>query len=402
MITTNNLKKGSDEYLTEACDHIIGELVKEKEHLFKAYNYFNGIRDHYQYEHLEKNEGVGNPTSIGFTPLTRKHIEAIVGEYLTHDPKPRISCKDKKTLTNIFREKELQVAQKIKQWLSQYLESAIYSAIFTQGREQNEQQQQVIDQEIQREMLEIDDSVNRNFISNYEIAAQNICNHVLQDRRVDFKNKLEQALLNLLIAGEVYYRVIKSHNKTNFKIELLDPLNVWVDKDPKSRYMKNGYKAVVRKWMTEEEIIIKYGDYLSDQDIKDLSKYKIHFSENSNFLLITGQESRCGSIKNPGMLHGVGAHPEEHDYIFERQWDLIPVYEVEWIDYKKKDGKYIGVRYSVTRINSDIYILDGEDEDMPRDIDAPNEVRLSVNGIWYTNGHGAPYSLMLATADQQD
>ena len=399
---TSNLKKGSDQYLTENCDRIIGELVKEKEHLFKAYNYFNGVRDHYQYEHLEKNEGVGNPTSIGFTPLVRKHVEAIVGEYLTTDPKPRISCKDKKTLSNIFRDKELAVAQKIKQWLSQYLENAIYSAIFTGGQEQNGQQQQIVDQEIQREMTEIEDMVNRNFISNYEIAAQNICNYVLQDRRIDFKNKLEQLFLNMLISGESYYQVVKSHNGTNFRLELCDPMNTWVDKDPKSRYMKNGHKSVIRKWMTEEEIIIKYGDYLTESDIKELSRYKMHFSENSNFLLITGQESRCGSIKNPGIMHGIGAHPEAVDYMFERQWDLIPVYEVEWIDYKKKDGKYIGVRYHVTRIHSDIYILDGEDEDMPRDIDDQNEARLSVNGIWYTNGHGAPYSLMLATADQQD
>lgn len=399
---TSNLKKGSDQYLTENCDRIIGELVKEKEHLFKAYNYFNGVRDHYQYEHLEKNEGVGNPTSIGFTPLVRKHVEAIVGEYLTTDPKPRISCKDKKTLSNIFRDKELAVAQKVKQWLSQYLENAIYSAIFTGGQEQNGQQQQIVDQEIQREMTEIEDMVNRNFISNYEIAAQNICNYVLQDRRIDFKNKLEQLFLNMLISGEAYYQTVKSHNGTNFRLELLDPMNTWVDKDPKSRYMKNGHKSVIRKWMTEEEIIIKYGDYLTESDIKELSRYKMHFSENSNFLLITGQESRCGSIKNPGIMHGVGAHPEAVDYMFERQWDLIPVYEVEWIDYKKKDGKYIGVRYHVTRIHSDIYILDGEDEDMPRDIDEQNEARLSVNGIWYTNGHGAPYSLMLATADQQD
>lgn len=399
---TSNLKKGSDQYLTENCDRIIGELVKEKEHLFKAYNYFNGVRDHYQYEHLEKNEGVGNPTSIGFTPLVRKHVEAIVGEYLTTDPKPRISCKDKKTLSNIFRDKELAVAQKTKQWLSQYLENAIYSAIFTGGQEQNGQQQQIVDQEIQREMTEIEDMVNRNFISNYEIAAQNICNYVLQDRRIDFKNKLEQLFLNMLISGESYYQVVKSHNGTNFRLELCDPMNTWVDKDPKSRYMKNGHKSVIRKWMTEEEIIIKYGDYLTESDIKELSRYKMHFSENSNFLLITGQESRCGSIKNPGIMHGVGAHPEAVDYMFERQWDLIPVYEVEWIDYKKKDGKYIGVRYHVTRIHSDIYILDGEDDDMPRDIDEQNEARLSVNGIWYTNGHGAPYSLMLATADQQD
>ena len=46
-------KKGSDDYLIEWADYCIGDLVVEKEHLYKAYNYYNGKRDYYQYEHLE-------------------------------------------------------------------------------------------------------------------------------------------------------------------------------------------------------------------------------------------------------------------------------------------------------------------------------------------------------------
>jgi hypothetical protein len=97
-------KKGSDEYLVEMADYVIGDLVKEKEWLFKAYNYYNAIRDKYRYEHIEKNYGIGNPTSVSFTPLIRKHIDAIVGEFLTTEIRPKISCKDEKTLTNIFRD----------------------------------------------------------------------------------------------------------------------------------------------------------------------------------------------------------------------------------------------------------------------------------------------------------
>jgi hypothetical protein len=70
-------------------------------------------------------------------------------------------------------------------------------------------------------------------------------------------------LLDLLIAGQAYYKVVPTHNRQNFKIELCDPLNTWVDKDPKSRFMKDAYKSVVRKWMTIQEIEIKYGDWLS-------------------------------------------------------------------------------------------------------------------------------------------
>ena len=392
-------KKGSDDYLIDWCDYVIGDLVREKTELFKAYNYFNGVRDHFQYENLEKNYGVGNPTSVGFTPLTRKHIEAIVGEYLSMKPKIRVSCKDERTLTNIFRDKQLETTKKIKDYVSKYLENSIYKAIVQGPKKQGEQDQQVVDSEIQRELKQITDSVNRNFISNYEIAAQDICEYVMQNRDIDFKNKLEQLLLDLLISGQAYYKVVPTKTMTNFKIELCDPLNTWVDKDPKSRYMKNGYKAVVRKWMTAEEVEIKYGDYLSDKDLKQIREWKNFYEEDGQYALVTGQSARCGDLN--GIWSGVGVHPYDSDYM-ERKWDLIPVYEVEWIDSAQDQAGWIGYCYHVTRIGTDIYILDADDVMMPRNMDSPNEARLSINGIWYTNGHGSPYSLMLATADLQD
>lgn len=393
-------KKGSDDYLMDWADYVISDLVKEKQELFKAYNYYNGVRDHYQYENLEKNYGVGNPTSVGFTPLTRKHIDAIVGEYLTTKPKPRISCKDKRTLTNIFRDKQLEVTKQVKQWVSRYLENEIYKAIIGQVNEQQDQKQ--VDEQIDREIKELTDSVNRNFISNYEIAAQDICEYVLQNRQIDFMNKLEQLLLDLLISGQAYYKVVPTHAGTNFRIELCDPLNTWVDKDPKSRYMKNAYKAVVRKWMTPEEIEIKYGDYLSPKELKEVREWKNFYDEEGNFALITGQTARCGKL-SPGILAGAEVHPFNEDRDEEyRRFDLVPVYEVEWIDSKKEGDKWIGYAYNVTRIGQDIYVLEDNGVAMPRDIDGPNEPRLSINGIWYTNGHGGPYSLMLATADLQD
>lgn len=396
-------KKGSDEYLMDWADYVIGDLVREKTELVKAYNYFNGVRDHYQYENIEKNYNVGNPTSVSFTPLTRKHIEAIVGEYLTTKPQPRISCKDHATLTNIYRDKQLQIAQKKKEWLSQFLENAIYKAIHGTSEEQKDQKQG--DQEIERELKEIEEDVDRNFISNYEIAAQDICEYVMQNRDIDFKNKLEQLLLDLLIAGQAYYKVKPSHLKTNFKLEICDPLNTWVDKDPKSRYMKNAYKSVVRKWMTPEEIEIKYGDFLTAEDLKKVREWKNFYDDTAkeNFMLITGQSARCGGKDTPGLWANTGVHPFQDSEFDEKRFDLVPVYEVEWIDSSKKDKKWSGVTYNITRIGQDIYILDGSDSfEFPKNIDSPNETRLSINGIWYTNGHGAPYSLMLATAALQD
>lgn len=395
---TSKYKKGSDDYLVDMTDYIIGDLVHEKESLFKAYNYYNGVRDKYQYANLETNYGIGNPTSIKFTPLIRKHIDAIVGEFLTTDIKPHISCKDEKTLTNINRDKQLELTKELHDWVSKFLQNSIYESL--QGKKQ--ENEKIIDPIVDQEIKNIKESLDLNFISNYEIAGQNIVQYILQSRKIDFKNKLHQILLDLLISGEAYYKVLPTSNGTNFKIEVEDPLNTWVDKDPKSKYLKNGYKSVVRKWMTQEEIIIKYGNLLTKKDIDDLGELKDYDYINNNMILVTGSGARCGDYSNPGLLNNIGVHPED-TYNYNRKFELIPVYEVEWIDWvRTPDGKIKGNRYETIRIASDIYILLGEDKDAVRDMDATNEITLKLNGMFYTDGHGNPYSLMLKTADLQD
>lgn len=395
---TSKYKKGSDDYLVDMTDYIIGDLVHEKESLFKAYNYYNGVRDKYQYANLETNYGIGNPTSIKFTPLIRKHIDAIVGEFLTTDIKPHISCKDEKTLTNIHRDKQLKLTKELHDWVSKFLQNSIYESL--QGKKQ--ENEKIIDPIVDQEIKNIKESLDLNFISNYEIAGQNIVQYILQSRKIDFKNKLHQILLDLLISGEAYYKVLPTSNGTNFKIEVEDPLNTWVDKDPKSKYLKNGYKSVVRKWMTQEEIIIKYGNLLTKKDIDDLGELKDYDYINNHMILVTGSGARCGDYSNPGLLNNTGVHPED-TYNYNRKFELIPVYEVEWVDWvRTPDGKIKGNRYETIRIASDIYILLGEDKDAVRDMDATNEITLKLNGMFYTDGHGNPYSLMLKTADLQD
>ena len=390
----NNYKLGSDEYLMDQTDMIISRLVKEKTHLIKAYNYYQGFRDKYQFAHLEKNYGVGNPTSVKFTPLIRKHIDAIVGEYLATKIQPKISCKDTKTLTNIMRDKQLEISKRNFEFARKFLTNGIYNAI--NGNPQ--QNQPAADAVIEEEIKSIKNSVELNFLSNYEIAAQNIIQHIMQSRRMDFKNKLAQLILDTLIAGENYYRVLPSAAKNNIHLEVNDPMNTFVFMSPDSKYMKNGTMSVVRKWLTREEIGIKYGKELSKQDIKDLESYIGYSTDEERLTWIAAVNSR-GCARTQGILAGV----EVSNYLndgFDSDIELIPVYEVEWIDYDQKKEK--GILYNVTRIGADIYILNGENKYAQRFQDDPDNVRLSINGMYYTNRTGIPYSLMLATADLQD
>ena len=84
----------TDKEFIEMTNKIIAELVKPKWDLQKAYNYYNGKRDAEQFRYLEENYGIGNPTSVEFIPLIRKHVDALVGEYLGVPIQPRATCKD--------------------------------------------------------------------------------------------------------------------------------------------------------------------------------------------------------------------------------------------------------------------------------------------------------------------
>jgi len=53
-------------------------------------------------------------------------------------------------------------------------------------------------------------------------------------------------------------------------------------------------------------------------------------------------------------------------------------------------------RYSTVRIGEEIYIIKGKDDNVIRTKDAPDKCGLSVNGVWFNNRSGEPYSMVNA------
>lgn len=120
MVIENEVKKIND---------AIGNLVYDKVAIRKAYGYYHCRRDADQFKHLEENYGIGTPTSVSFTPLIKKHIDVLVGEYLGLNQDLKVSCKDEKTVSNIMREKQLKISAEVFNYLQQYLKNNIIAAI---------------------------------------------------------------------------------------------------------------------------------------------------------------------------------------------------------------------------------------------------------------------------------
>ena len=368
------------EKMIKRTDEIIAELVREKVEFQKAYNYYAGKRDEEQFKYLEENFGIGSPTSVKLTPMVKKHIDALIGEYLGTPILPKVSCKDSETISAITREKSLQIAQGITKFLKDHLNTTLLQ--FLDGKD-------TTDKAIKQQIDKIKEDIDQNFISKYEIAAQNVIQYIMQSRQTDMITKLRQLLLDLLITGYTFFRVKESSGGNNIQIEVLDPLNTFIDRNPESPYIKDSYKVVVRKWLSKQQILNRYGKDLTKNDVKKVKdNWSDDFGEGTLYGYTYANTVQPMYANSPG-------HPIDENGIQK----LIPVYEVEWLE---TDKDFVMQRYSSVRIGGDIYIINGKDEHVIRSKDNPKYASLTVNGIYFTNRTSEPYSLMLACIELQD
>ena len=374
--------------LIEKTDKAISELVYPKYELQKAYNYYNGVRDADQFRYLEEVYGTNTPTTLHFTPLIKKHIDALIGEYLGTPIIPKISCKDSETISNIDREKQLKIASELHNYLKQNLKKSVLN--FINGKD-------ITDGLVEQQLKRIVEDINNTFVSEYEIAAQNVIEYIMQSRDTDMITVLRDLLLDLLITGYTFYRVLPTVENNNIRIQALSPLNTFIDRNFESPYIKNSYRAVVRNWMTKNQILNEYGKDMKQSDRKLLDEKWDSVYENAMYYVRMGE---TGGIPNTdGIQAGVEVTPGYPDSRNGTMHELIPVYEVEWLE---TDKDFVMQRYKTIRIGEQIYILKGKDEQVMRSQSNPTHCGLSVNGIYFLNRGVKPYSMVLACAHLQD
>lgn len=376
--------------LIEETNKAIAELVYPKWDLQKAYNYYNGKRDAEQYRYLEENFGIGQPTSVEFIPLIKKHIDALVGEYLGTPIIPKVSCKDSETITNIFREKELEISKGVFEFLQSHLQNSILQ--FIDGKT-------ITDKSIEQQLNNLIQDLDYNFVSKYEIAAQDVIEYIMQSRNTDMLTKLKILILDLLITGYNFYRTKPNSTKTDVEIEVLSPLNTFFDKNPESPYIKDSYRVVVRKWLTKTQILNIYGKEMSKEDLEKIKELWRDSFDTSTYYIRSFSRGN-GEPQTDGLNAGrevVPGYPTGPYNTYN--YKLIPVYEVEWIE---TDSDFVMQRYETVRIGENIYILRGKNDKVIRSKDDPTHCTLSVNGVYFVNRGAEPYSLVLACANLQD
>jgi outer membrane murein-binding lipoprotein Lpp len=386
--------KTQESEITATIDKIISELVYDKNKLVKAYNYYHGKRDADQFRHLEENYGIGTPTAVEFVPLVRKHIDILIGEYLSTPVLPRVSCKDTNTLSNIHQEKQTAILEGVFKTLQTHFEKQI----------NNKEFQKASTEALEVQLKNLIEDIDTNFISNYEIAGQNIVDYSMQSRNIDFTNKRKIILTDLLISGTCYYTVKPSFTRTNADLKVLNPLHAYVDRNSDSPYLKHSTRAVYVEYMTKEQILSAFGDFLNEEDLESLSDNG-EFSDSTASYVRSYDSTVTGDsgLEYDGILGGFEVTPlYPYENTTSKYYRTYPVYFTEWLKADKENGEYLTNRYEGIRIGTNIYLPLGKSEDVVRSMDNPKECTLAINGIFYSDRNGDPTSLVLSTANLQD
>ena len=384
----------------EKIKNCINDLVYDKVQLRKAYNYYHCKRDAEQFKALEENYGIGTPTSVSFTPLIKKHIDVLVGEYLELDPDLQISCKDENTINEIMRDKQLKIDAEAYNYFKKNLENAIISMLV-------ENKEAVQDPFFQKEIEKIKKNVDKSYVSEYEIAAQNILNFIKNSRDIDLKNKMRELFTDLLVSGLCYYRVKPSGSGNSLELEILNPIDTFVERNRNSFYLNRSPRAVIRKWMTKEQVLIEYGEELSHDaksklnDIAGKSTSSGHYIQ-TRHAATSVYHSENVVKQSTGILGGMEAipmYPWNEGFESYSSKPLIEVYECEWIEI---DSNNKAIRHEGIKIGNEIYICRGESKNVVRSISNPKDCTLSINGMFFMDKNGSPFSMILNTMDLQD
>ena len=225
----------------------------------------------------------------------------------------------------------------------------------------------------------------------------------MQSRVIDFANQRKVLLTDLLVSGTGYYKVYPSPNKSNVVLKILNPVNTFIDRNPESPYLKHSARSVIREYMTKDQILAKYGDYLTPDDLEELDHLQDYSVDGSSTTYLRSYDTITGNTMSDGVLGGFEVTPL---LPFERDtskyFRVFPTYEVEWLKSEKENGEFVVNRYEGVRIGTNIYIPTGKSENIVRSIDDKKSCSLTVNGIFYSDRNGDPFSLLLKTANLQD
>jgi hypothetical protein len=394
-------EKLETDYLMSEIDFCILTLFQEKYDVVKAKRFYDGLRDEQEYAYLQENYGIGNAIKLDFKPIVRPHIQAIKGLKLTDPLKFHAVANSPTTINKIQEEKK----------------KSLLDDVFAKIEKFNkkEQSEEEIDSFVDKMVDELKEIYDNTWQSSIVMACQKLVRWYIIHKDLDLRNKIAKTIEDLCVTGYCYYRVHIPEIGRTPEVEIINPLNLFYQKNYNDPFVNSVNRIVKREFMTKKDILNKYG-HLLKQDEKDalFNNYNI---THSGAAINSGYEIPYAKFRyNYQFGENYLYHNFEVVEVFHVEWivnnevvitDPVIINNLATVEEKKENPKQIirqrKDRYEGYRIGNNIYFGMGRSKNVVRPLDNPFHCTVSYNGISYQeDNNGVPYSLILKTKDIQD
>jgi hypothetical protein len=423
-------EKSGFDYLKKSVDYHISSLVREKTHIKKARNLYEGKRDKNEFRYLEETFGIETPIAVKMTPIIKTRIDVLLGLLLDEVFTYRVSVNDNATVTKVEDAKKNLRAERM---LEAYSRQLAQNSSRVKNGEQPKKDV-VTDGFVKR----LERFITEDYISEFEIAAQSIIKFFSQDSTIDLEQKVKQFFLEVLLSGEGYYRTYVEQKGEDPVLQVFKSENIFFSKKTGVQFLNSGSKpnvnAIVhRDYMKRSEILTRFGHIMNEAALNEVFG---NYSQSGSRRTVDPRT--LDYLYRNDQFHDSGSVHNQHT---NSNMDTLPVYHVEWLannyvevdeddaelrrdmelverittpkEYKEVYGKDAGDgrvkkkkwrldRYEGWRIGEDIYVSMGKSKNIPRSIGKPWLTTLSYNGLNYNDANGSPYSMTLSLKDIQD
>lgn len=279
--------------------------------------------------------------------------------------------------------------------------------------------------------LEIQKYMNTTYLDAREILTNKLLKYY--ERALDIPDRKNDSFKHNLISGYEFVYV-GSHNNEPV-LENINPLGFFYHKSPEVKFVQDGLYAGFRTYMSAGDIIDKFGDYLSKEDLDkiDTSRHgKFADKETSQTFLGDYTNSRnegsygtttsvddwlvqhveWRSQRRVGFLTTAIGTSDETMTIVDESFEAPPTakketrreaynnivnYEI-WIDEQGLQNSlsysWIPEVWEGVRISENIYCMIGPKKYQFRDADNPNKVSLGYHGVAVSAMNAPAISLM--------
>ena len=416
-------QKNDFTYLKNNVDHYINTLVIAKPHIHTARNLYSGIRDSEEFNYLEEVFGISTPISVKMVSLVKPRIDILLGILLEETYTYALSVSDNES---IGISEDAKVAEKVSAKMDFFL-SELEGTLLdgTEDKEGNK----TYSERVTKKLAAFDAEIDKGFMSGFDKAAGSLIKFLRLDTTINFKQKMKLFFMDVLMAGEGYYKIGVERVGLDPELTVIRPENFFSNKKTGEQFLSTGNKpnataAVHIEYLSTSEVLSQWGHTLSDQDKEALSS-RLSLSRANQQRVgvrVTGNAAVEGGQGTSGQhLHAVH-HVEflANNFIEVNEEDKDDYQTVESIthkdkdnvsEYDKKNRSGLGTvkntaarldRYEGIRIDSDVYINLGRSKNVSRSEGMPWSCTLSYNGFEYGARGGNPYSAALALKDCQD